>query len=104
MNNRFLLVGYVALPVLLGLAIISSESLWNDEGQTLLFAGQEDLASWWRELRGNTKSEAQMPLGMFFAWVGGKILGTSEWQLRATNPVCCCLDQLPATGRLPCPQ
>ena len=85
MNNRFLLVGYFVLPVVLGIAMVSPESLWIDEGQTLLFAGQEDLASWWRELLRNTKSEAQMPLGMFFAWVGGKLLGTSEWQLRAAN-------------------
>ncbi len=85
MNNRFVLVGYFALPFLLGLAMISSESLWIDEGQTLLFASQHDLASWWRELLRNTKSEAQMPLGMFFTWVGGQMLGTSEWQLRAAN-------------------
>jgi len=72
------IVFFAAVSLLAGLAMISSESLWIDEGQTLHFVNQPNLGAWFRELLHNTKSEAQMPLGMFVAWLGGKILGTSE--------------------------
>src|SRR2546426_1405092 len=76
---------YFALSVLAGLAAITSESLWIDEGQTLHFAKQPTFQAWFETIRHNTKSEAQMPLGMLAAWAGGKILGLGEWQFRAAN-------------------
>ena len=79
------LVLFAAVSLGVGLMMISSESLWIDEGQTLRFASQPTLAALFNELRQSIKSEAQMPLGMFVAWLGAKVLGTSEWALRAIN-------------------
>ena len=76
---------FAAVSLVAGLMMISSESLWIDEGQTLHYINQPTLGAWFNELLHSIKSEAQMPLGMFVAWLGGKILGTSEWALRATN-------------------
>jgi hypothetical protein len=68
-----------------GLLMVSSDSLWIDEGQTLLFTRQPSLSDWVAALFANGKSEAQMPLGMFVAWVAGKVMGESEWQMRSLN-------------------
>jgi hypothetical protein len=50
-----------------------------------MFARQPSFSSWTAELLSNRKSEAQMPLSMFAAWVGGRLVGESEWQLRSLN-------------------
>jgi hypothetical protein len=68
-----------------GLLMIGSESLWIDEGQTWSFARQPSLADWVATLLSNHKSEAQMPLGMFVAWLGARFIGSGEWQLRSLN-------------------
>ncbi len=78
---------WLALSLGAGLLMIHSGSLWIDEGQTLRFARQPDFGSWWKTLRENTYSEAQMPLSMFLAWAGVQVLGDGEWQLRAANLV-----------------
>jgi hypothetical protein len=76
---------WFAVSVAAALVMIDDGSLWIDEGQTLHFAWLPDFKSWWATLTTNTKSEAQMPLAMFFAWLGAQLLGTGEWQLRAPN-------------------
>jgi hypothetical protein len=76
---------YFILSVLAGLAMVSSESIWIDEGQTVLFARQPTFREWFTTLSHSFKSEAQMPLGMFVAWIGGKLIGLDEWSLRAVN-------------------
>lgn len=76
---------YAALSLAAAALMISNASIWIDEGQTLHFAGQPTFSAWWETLRTNVKSEAQMPLGMFLAWVGVQIIGDGEWQLRAMN-------------------
>ena len=68
-------------------AMISSESLWIDEGATALFAQQPDFAHAWSTLMAAPGSEAQMPLGMFMHWLWAKVWGVSEWGLRAPNMV-----------------
>jgi hypothetical protein len=78
---------WLALGVGAGLLMISSVSLWIDEGQTYRFAREPTLASWWQTLRGNPYSEAHMPVGMLAAWAGARVFGTSEWGLRAPNLV-----------------
>jgi len=79
-----------------GCAMITGESLWIDEGQTLRFAAQPTFADFAHELARSHKSEAQMPLGLFTAWLGVKLIGTSEWQLRAPNVLWLVLTSLAA--------
>ena len=71
--------------LLAGLVMVSNESIWIDEGQTLRFAQQTTLEDWRQTLLANTKSEAQMPAGMFVAWACARLIGTGEWELRAIN-------------------
>jgi hypothetical protein len=76
---------WLALGLLLLPLMITSESLWLDEGDTALYASQPDFHSWWQHLRHDRAADCQMPLSMFFAWVTGQTLGTHEWHLRAIN-------------------
>jgi hypothetical protein len=67
--------------------MISSVSLWIDEGQTYRFARQSTLGDWWQTLKNNPYSEAHMPVGMLAAWGGARLFGTTEWGLRAPNVI-----------------
>ena len=60
-------------------------SLWIDEAQTFHHVAQPTFTALWRGILGDQNSESLMPLGMFVAWLGGQILGTGEWQMRALN-------------------
>jgi hypothetical protein len=70
---------YFALSFLVGLAMITTESIWIDEGQTWRFAHQPTFEDWYQTLLHNMNSEAQMPLSMFIAWVCGKGIG-EQWR------------------------
>jgi len=65
----------------------SGDSIWVDEAQTWRYARHASIAAVWEEFRNDRYSEAQMPLGMAAAWAWARILGTSEWALRAPNMV-----------------
>jgi hypothetical protein len=82
-----------------GLFMVGSQSLWIDEGQTLLLTRQSSFSDWMTALLANQKSEAQMPLSMFVAWIAGKVLGESEWQIRSLNALWVALAGT-AVGRL----
>jgi hypothetical protein len=62
-----------------------SDSLWIDEAQTFHHMAQPTLSALCLGLLADHKSEALMPLGMFVAWLGGQLVGMSEWQMRAPN-------------------
>lgn len=80
-SSRFcLLLALVLLPL-----TISNDSLWLDEGDTAMYARDPDFSAWRERLLHDGQADCQMPLAMLCAWVGGKILGTQEWQLRAVN-------------------
>lgn len=82
-SPRFwLLLSLCLLPL-----IISNDSLWLDEGDTAMYAREPDFSAWTQRLLHDGQADCQMPLAMLGAWVGGKILGTQEWQLRAVNLV-----------------
>jgi len=82
-SYRFCLVAaLLALPWM-----ISNDSLWLDEGDTAMYAIQPDFHSWWDRLRHDGQADCQMPLSMLSAWMGGRLLGTQEWQMRAVNLV-----------------
>ena len=77
------------LALALGFAAFmpSNDSIWIDEAQTAIYARQPTLGAWTERLQNDIASEAQMPLGMAAAWLGGKIVGTREWQLRVINVI-----------------
>jgi hypothetical protein len=78
--NYWLMAALLLLPLM-----ITGESLWLDEGDTAMYALQPDLHAWWQLLNQDHGADCQMPLSMFVAWLGGKLWGTQEWQLRAVN-------------------
>jgi hypothetical protein len=87
MNERnssliFLLAALALVPLM-----PSGDSIWIDEAQTWRYARHASVAEVWHEFRNDKFSEAQMPLGMAAAWAWARILGTSEWALRAPNMV-----------------
>ena len=65
--------------------MISNGSLWIDEGATAIQALQPSFSAWWDYLNHDMGGDAQQPLGMFFSWLAGRLVGTSEWQLRSVN-------------------
>jgi hypothetical protein len=75
----------VAIAMALTPLMVSSQSIWIDEAQTWTYASMESLNEVIDYLGTDRKSEAQMPLGMVSAWAWAKVLGTSEWALRAPN-------------------
>jgi hypothetical protein len=76
----YLIAALALLPFM-----ITGDSLWMDEGTTAMYAMQPDFQGWLSFLHHDNGGDCQMPLGMFFAWLGGKMLGFGEWQLRAVN-------------------
>ncbi len=73
------------VAILLILAMPGTQSLWIDEAQTYHFVKQPNFASWRAELLADRDSEAMMPLGMLAPWLAAKVLGTTEWSMRAIN-------------------
>jgi 4-amino-4-deoxy-L-arabinose transferase-like glycosyltransferase len=63
----------------------SHQSLWIDEAYTAHMARQPTFTALIQEFAHGHDSHHQMPLGMGFAWAAAKVIGTSEWQLRAPN-------------------
>ena len=78
--SLFLWVALALVPLM-----PSSDSIWVDEAQTWGYAHLNTLADWKTKITSDNHSESQMPLGMFSAWVGARLLGTSEWAMRAPN-------------------
>ena len=63
----------------------STDSIWVDEAQTWRYARHDSLQQFVKEFRNDRSSETQMPLGMGLAWAWARVIGTSEWALRAPN-------------------
>lgn len=78
--NLIALAAFLLLPLM-----ISSQSLWIDEGDTAVYALQPDLRAWLDHLLEDINADCQMPLSMFIAWLLARVGGTSEWALRAPN-------------------
>ena len=77
MNARFrphLLFFFISISA--AWVMISHQSLWIDENQTAGYARQPNLREWAQVMIRLKKSETLMPLGMFVAWLGGRLLGT----------------------------
>jgi hypothetical protein len=81
---RSLLPATCAIAV--GMAAISTQSLWMDEGGTMFRAMISGLGDWWRMLLHLRGSEVQMPVYMLYAWFWHQKLGAlSEYALRLSN-------------------
>jgi hypothetical protein len=65
--------------------MVSTESLWIDEGDTALYAGQTSAAEWVRHLLQDNDAGSEMPLTMWTAWLTKRFVGSSEWALRSQN-------------------
>jgi hypothetical protein len=76
---------YFLISLGAGLLMVTSQSLWIDEGLTWLYARESSLRAWMAVLLSDRGSQAQMPFGMFAAWLGGNLFGLGEWQLRSIN-------------------
>lgn len=69
----------------LGAVAISTQSFWPDEAVTGIIAMQPTPGAWWHAMRFSPGSEQQMPIYMAYMWAWEKLLGGSEWLLRASN-------------------
>ena len=50
-----------------------------------MHASQRTFGAWWKYLNEDPGGDAMQPLGMFFSWLTGRLIGTGEWQLRSVN-------------------
>lgn len=74
-----------AAAILVGMAAISSQSLWMDEGGTVFRAMMPNFEEWWKMLLQLRGSEVQMPAYMFLVWLWFHAGALSEFALRAIN-------------------
>jgi len=69
--------------------MISTDSLWIDEGQTAIYASLPSLDQFAEKIahdnRSGGLSEGLMPLSMFLTWAAAKVFGMSEIGLRIPN-------------------
>ena len=75
---------FIALTLLLSLSV-TSQSLWIDEAYTAWFAAHKGLTDLIHAATTWKGSDIQTPLYLIFMWGWVKILGTSEYALRASN-------------------
>ena len=75
-----LLLAIAVLPLML-----SSDSLWIDEGVTAYRGTQPTFSTWLHNLIEDPDGDSLQPLGMFFLWLTDHLIGTSEWQMRSVN-------------------
>jgi hypothetical protein len=85
MNSRKKSLIFVVIAIGLMAAMPSKDSVWTDEAQTYHYAKQPSFEAWRTELVSAKESETMMPVGMFVPWLAAKVLGTSEWSMRAIN-------------------
>jgi len=76
-------LGFVALAV--GMAAITSQSLWMDEGSAAFKAIIPDFKTWWFLTFRLGGSDVQMPFYMIALWGWHKLGPTSEYALRCIN-------------------
>jgi len=85
MSTKKTLLIFAVIAIALVSAMPSTESVWTDEAQTYHYAKQPSFQAWRTELVSAKESETLMPVGMFVPWVAARVLGTSEWSMRAIN-------------------
>ncbi len=93
-SSKTLLI-FAVIAIVLISAMPSTDSVWTDEAQTFHYAKQPSFQAWRTELVSAKESETLMPVGMFVPWVAAKMLGTSEWSMRAPNILWAILGLIP---------
>ncbi len=76
---------FVALLALVAALAVTGRSFWIDETYTARLAQQPTPAAGWQLLREIKGSDPQMPLYVGWIWACEKVIGSSEWALRAVN-------------------
>jgi hypothetical protein len=70
---------------IIGVAALTHQSLWIDEGAAAVKAMQPTVHDWWLSLRAEGNSNLQLLFQLFYLWGWEKIFGASEYALRASN-------------------
>ena len=70
---------------LIAVVVVSNQSLWIDEGNSAMKAIQPSFVLFWEKMNELGGSDLQMPLYMGLLWLWEKMLGHSEYALRALN-------------------
>jgi hypothetical protein len=70
---------------LIAVIAVSNQSLWIDEGNSAMKASQPSFMLFWEKMKELSGSDLQMPLYMGLLWLWEKMLGHSEYALRALN-------------------
>jgi len=73
------------IAFLLLLPAVNNDSIDMDEAQTWDYARLGTFSEFVAELRSDSASEAQQPLGMLAWWGWAKVFGTSEFAMRSIN-------------------
>ena len=76
----------VVAAIAVGLAAISHQSFWMDEGGTIFRSMPPTLNGWWEMMLQLRGSDVLMPVYMLYAWFWHQIIGaSSEYALRMSN-------------------
>jgi hypothetical protein len=78
-----LLLAVLALAI--GAAAITHQSLWIDEGGPAFKSLMPTIKDWWQMTLRMRGSDVQMPVYMASVWAWEKLMGSSEYALRAIN-------------------
>ncbi len=84
-NCNFIQAAALVFVALIGVIAISNQSLWIDEGNSAMKAIQPSFMLFWEKMKELRGSDLQMPLYMGLLWLWEKMLGHSEYALRALN-------------------
>ena len=75
----------LVFATLIAVIAVSNQSLWIDEGNSAMKAIQPSFMLFWEKMKELGGSDLQMPLYMGLLWLWEKMLGHSEYALRALN-------------------
>jgi hypothetical protein len=73
------------LAVTAGLAFITHQSLWMDEGSIVFKALLPSLKDWWKMTAHLGGSDVQMPVYLILVWIWEKLGASTEYALRCVN-------------------
>lgn len=84
-RKRTYYLGVALAALVVGMAAVTKQSLWIDEGSAAMKAMEPSVSAWWHNLRTEGNSNLQLVTELFYLWGWAKIFGTSELALRASN-------------------
>lgn len=85
LNGVFYIILLIAISLSVGLAAITHQSLWMDEGGGAFKALMPTLDEWWKMILLFGGSDTQMPFYMFSLWAWHHAGAVSEFALRTVN-------------------